>query len=912
MSEVLEKLRPDRDLQCYYERPSAIAAMHHAGPTGFRVTGTWRQQFDWAVIEWNRDNVFEHPALRNLPDGDLSGLVLSYEETRLNCIPIDSTLYPTVDWPYLRIWADDGSGEQFYQVPLKNYATPVEGQYGCATAELELSGTPTAGDYVGISFLEEHHTYQLYANDTLESAIQAIVASVNAFSPQMRAVGQGRRIRLIYVGHGQSPETSTTGANGNRIGVYGFVAGAKTEVWTPWWRRFSGGLSPQKWRITLPFGALTDRFGRAVPTTSVRKMRWTYAAELQDGEFTRSEFEVVVSNWSVTGARRLYQVAGPGSRRIEDDSPRIEYFGEWSRAQGNFSGGTISLTVTPGSGLRCRYRMPVTHRLYLGTRSTFHGAQIQITVDGQPAGIENLFIAGEDVLRRVYIAELSSGEHELTVTHGGAPGTHFYFDFVEMALPATRLPDFPSEPKLNLATDWDTDHSMALAAERTAWLIYKLGFHGRVNHYVGALWFYELNRPGHQYASATVEFLGTPEFSKLTELRIGNEDYPPEQDAIIQHVNRIGDTAETLAKAFELELNRGYTAVRARAEGSRLTVFARAMGAAGNKVTIAARSESASMQVVVSGPKLSGGADGDWRTDLVALPRLNRAVRDWSRAFYIALKNYGLDVVAAFSMELQHGDPRPEVGIAQRYPNGEPVWLNTPALQTNFSPTSLAFWRQVYLEMAELLAETGHQPYLQFGEVQWWYFPLAGSGMPFYDDYTVNTFQSTYGRPMRVIPSHFADPADFPEEVQFLPSLIGAFTAGVMEYVRSAFPNCRFEVLYPTDVNDTALNRLINYAPNWTPATLDCLKTESFTYTFVRNLDLSRHTISFPRQKGFPPAKRAFLVGLMDALAPWLKELRMALAENVESVVLFALDQFCLIGYPAPLPKSRRRSLYQG
>ena len=41
---------------------------------GFTVSGTWRQQFDWAVIEWNRDNVYEHPAFRNLPDGDLSGL----------------------------------------------------------------------------------------------------------------------------------------------------------------------------------------------------------------------------------------------------------------------------------------------------------------------------------------------------------------------------------------------------------------------------------------------------------------------------------------------------------------------------------------------------------------------------------------------------------------------------------------------------------------------------------------------------------------------------------------------------------------------------------------------------------------------------------------------------------------------
>src|SRR5258708_39537863 len=133
MPETLEKLRPDRDLQVYFERPSAIAALSGASPNGFTASGTWRQQFDWCVIEWNRDNVFEHPRFRNLPDGNLSGLTLTYEETRAACIAMDSDLYPTVDWPYLRVWADNAGVEQFYRVPLRNYATPIEGTYVAAT-----------------------------------------------------------------------------------------------------------------------------------------------------------------------------------------------------------------------------------------------------------------------------------------------------------------------------------------------------------------------------------------------------------------------------------------------------------------------------------------------------------------------------------------------------------------------------------------------------------------------------------------------------------------------------------------------------------------------------------------------------------------------------------------------------------
>jgi hypothetical protein len=38
----------------------------------------------------------------------------------------------------------------------------------------------------------------------------------------------------------------------------------------------------------------------------------------------------------------------------------------------------------------------------------------------------------------------------------------------------------------------------------------------------------------------------------------------------------------------------------------------------------------------------------------------------------------------------------------------------------------------------------------------------------------------------------------------------------------------------------------------------------------------------------------------------------MSKAQGVESVVLFALDQFCLIGYAAPLPRSQRRSRFMG
>lgn len=898
MAETLEKLRPDRDLQCYFLRPSAVAALSGASATGFTVSGSWRQQFDWAVVEWNRDNVFEHPAFRNLPDGDLSGVVLTYEEERTNCLPMDSSLYPTVDWPYLRVWLES-SGADPYKVPLRPNAVPVAGSYTAAWAEFELMGSITAGDLIGLSWETEQFNYTVTASDTLASAVAGLASVVS--STMMTASVSGTKIRLTLA-------DATTGVNGNRVGAYGFVSGARTEVWSPMGQGFAGGSSPSRWKVTLDFSNLRDAGGALVPMQKVRKMRWTYGADFQQGAFGRSEFSVRLTNWSVTGTGRGYQVAGPGSRRIEENDARVQYTGSWAVGSGNFSGGGIRSATVTGASASVTYVHPGNHELYLGTRYAFNGASVTVRVDGQAPRTVNLLIPGEDTLARIWLGSLGPGTHTVQVSHAGPDGNYLYLDFFEIAQPVTNLPVIGADLKTTLATDWDTDHSIALAAERTAWMIQSLGFKGRANHYVGALWFYELVAQGNVYASSVVTFTGTPVFSQTTTIQIGQGGV-----TTIAHLNRFGDTAATIAKAFELRINNGYTAIRALASGNQVTVSARAMGDQ-SSITVAASPTSGTFTATVSSGVLAGGDAGTWVTDLTAMPRVNRAARDWAQGFFSALKGYGIDAVAAFSMELQHGDRSTAAGFAQRYPDGAAVELNTPAVQTNFSPVSTAFWRQVYLDMAGVMAAAGVQPYLQFGEVQWWYFPRPGvPGMTYYDDYTKSTFRAVYGRDLAFLADGSVDPAAHPEEAAFLPGLIGAFTSAVMSFVKASYGNCRFEVLYPPDVNDVRFNTVVNYpSAAWTPGVLTNLKTESFTYTGNRNLNLSKASMENGVGRGFTPSQRSHLVGISDPKTAWMKEMRMARAEGVESVVLFALDQYCLLGYPAPLPSSSRRSLLQG
>jgi hypothetical protein len=179
--------------------------------------------------------------------------------------------------------------------------------------------------------------------------------------------------------------------------------------------------------------------------------------------------------------------------------------------------------------------------------------------------------------------------------------------------------------------------------------------------------------------------------------------------------------------------------------------------------------------------------------------------------------------------------------------------------------------------------------------------------------YTTSTFQTTYGRAMAVITSNTVDPTVIPQEAAFLPGLIGTFTAQIRAFVHATYPACRFEVLYPPDVNNFALTQVINYPTgDWTPANLNCLKTESFSFTYDRDLDLSLVSMNAVSSLGFTPSERSHLVGISDPSTAWLKEVRLAQGLGFESVVLFALDQMCLVGYSLPLSTGFRRSTRLG
>ena len=604
MSETIEKLRPDRDLQCYFFRPSAIAAFSNSSSTGFTVSGTWRQQFDWAVVEWNKHNVFEHPLLRNLPDGDLSGLTLSYREQRTNCILVDSSLFPTVDWPYLRIWAEDAGGqEQLYRVRLSDNATATQGSFVSAQATFSLQGTLTAGDVVELAWLDEHYFHTILSHDTIASVLQTLSDNINALSSTVSSQHSGGAGTITLT-------NSKPGEEGNNLGVIANISGAQSESWCPASQAMSGGASPTEWQVDLDFSNLQDIGGSPIPTQNVRKMRWTYSAAMQQGAYSRSEFEVLISNWTVTGTNRAYKIADPRSRRFEDNGAAL-YSGAWTQSQGNFSGGAIQKTNQIGANVSVSYSSPISHRLFLGTRYTFEAGTISVVVDSDPAQVFDLYVSAEDFLARIDLGLRTPGPHTvvatLTGTNAGSADNSFYFDYVEEAIETTVVDAQPVRASETLATDWDTDHSLAIPPERVAWNLEMLGFKGLANHYAGAILFYELVNNGNAYSQGTITFQGTPVFSQNVQVVIDGTAF--------NRLTLSTDTNESITKAFEFLINDGSTGVRASASGNVLTILARMLGTAGDSLALSASPTSGSFQVIASGSTLSGGVDGQWITD---------------------------------------------------------------------------------------------------------------------------------------------------------------------------------------------------------------------------------------------------------------------------------------------------------
>ena len=170
---------------------------------------------------------------------------------------------------------------------------------------MTLVAVPTAtssGNRVGLALLEKHYYYEVQPGDSPTTIATGIAAAFSS-DPDFSAISQGAAVTITWK-QNSSPTGYgfLRGANGNRITAYGFCTSGQA-VWQQPFVTFSGGQFPLKYSFNIDFSSLTGHTDGnpgetvSVPTQNVRKLRWTWAADLQAESFAQLEYSTVISNW---------------------------------------------------------------------------------------------------------------------------------------------------------------------------------------------------------------------------------------------------------------------------------------------------------------------------------------------------------------------------------------------------------------------------------------------------------------------------------------------------------------------------------------------------------------------------------------------------------------------------------------
>ena len=646
------------------------------------------------------------------------------------------------------------------------------------------------------------------------------------------------------------------------------------------------------------------------------------------------EWRATISNLAVTGDRTLK--VGGDAPRIEESDGRCQYTGYWEdyKYGGGFptqwwSAGHAKRTApndpTDSRKVRINYSKGEVHDLYLGTFLNTDCGKISVAVDGVVTE-HDLFLSeyGGTVANIPVRTGVAPGNHTVEITalfekHDASTGYYFYFDYLWPLVPQD-VPDAPQEySDVSLAIDFDTDHGYKKPPAWHLWHLDKLGFKGHADVYMGVFWNNKRRRVGATYPYAEIAFSGTPApgdvvYIDLAGTRVAHAiGYGGDGGA--------GETLEQIASQLRAAINGMFVGVWADNGFGASTTLRIQSKAPGYTFSIGV-SEPNSVTLTLDDHLGVPGDEGDWELVDSVSPVMTEGARRWIRDLAGQFAAAGIKASFAFSMEVYN----PPAAMRAKYLGsgggvvqpGEDVFLDVPSHQMHFGQRVRAYLRQMYKECADEIAAAGLPVILQFGETQWWYFPNE-AGMGFYDQETIDDFQSAKGHQIWPFTANTDDPSGDPahpfETADFLRDRIWQYCQDVIAYVRSYHPAAVFECLWPLDANQgkpapyAAFRRLlmhVNLPHQWKNSSygIKYFRCEGFDYdVWQKNTVRMRQTITYPREVlGRLPEECMYLVGLYGPPDPPMAQAYgMWRTKGLYSFCFWAFDQFCLNSRPVPL-----------
>ena len=932
-AEAITKLQPNRTLALRgFDDRGTAASLHSTSSSGFTVSGVFRDAADFAVLVlWDRDNFFEHPRLKHLPDDNFAGVTLTFDARFTGCAAYDSLKYETIPYRSLSYIKSNGTSGTIDLWSHLASSSPISGTWAKASTTVTISVGGSGAviyDRVTIWFRNFAFDYIAGGGETASLVAAALESQING-AAGMDATG----IECVRSGAVLTIRAKTPGVDGNLLRVY-TQSKTSTMIATATSEALTGGDSDATWRVSLDFSALG--------LTSVRQMWLTFAPQLADGAaYADTEFEAVFSNWTVTGTNKALKVAGPGSVRVGSRDAWCNYTGaSWAEEASNQPGGTgwyylgfARRASTIGDSVTIEYHCQHAHDLYLGVSLYVDRGKWGVSLDGDAETLHSGYLAtGTPIVTRQRVrSSVAAGAHKVTLTlrakESASSGNYCYFDFLEAAV-AGDVPD-PDATLTNVspALDYDTDHCYKLPPQRVMWMQDRLGFAGPINLYEGVFWFNQRIRQGHTFPSASIDVAeltlasGDAVFVDVGGQTFGCSVFP-------------AHTAAQVAKHFAYFINGASTGVWAQASGTVLTITCRAIAAAYLFSFHAWREQPGPMNTdfTVSGSLNSGGVAGLWYVDPTQSPTINRGARDWLSDLLAECAARSREITIAYSMELLNPPDDPGGGHvwAARHWDGDPVTTatgfgsNVTTHCAFMAPEFLAYHKRVFKDTADLMDAAGVDVQLQCGEFVWWFFPGSGpagtKGMAFYDSFTTAQASAALGRPL----AHFSTADDNPAingyaDAIFLRGQLFDHLSAINNHVKASHPAATIELLLPLDVNYPTvygpynLGGRLNYWLHTDPlilnpstAPIDRLKIEGLDFgAGSRDGDKARWAMRFPVVSGsWPRSSVRYLVPWFNGGCPWPAEYLRARNEGVPVINLWAFDHAHLLGWPLPMPRN--------
>ncbi len=711
---------------------------------------------------------------------------------------------------------------------------------------------------------------------------------------------------------------SKPGVDGNALSMYAVSKNAQLTTDVPF-TQFSGGSSDVTWHVSIDFAACT------IP--QVRKMWLTFAPPISIGKaFEATEWEATFTNWTLSGAEdtRRLQVAGPGSFRVEETSTACAYTGDWDSEAGFFSQGYARVSKRSGCSVTVRYSSALVHELWLGTSLYSDRGRATVRIDdGAEFTFDSRLDTGQDaavITRRKLAHAIGPGQHSVTIRTAGAKP--FYFDFLDIVVPSDVPDELAERMNVSPALDYSTDHTYKLPPARILWMFDKLGFSGPLNEYIGVFWWNQRTRADAVIPQATVTFndtfvYGDQVWLSIAGTRIGKSVLP-------------ADTAATIAQHFASYVNGIFVGLWAAATSNVLTLTSHSPTRDfqfdfSSSIDAAERSTGS---IAITGKLKYAESEiqkGQWMVDPSQTPALNRGARDWHSDFFNECKARDRELVVAASMELV----LPPEAFPARFHNGDPVRTNVGygsdwwSAQCAFNSPVLSFQQQVFDCIATLMNAANLPVNVQFGEYCWWYFPSKIDGsMAFYDTDTKDAHEKMFHRELAVFTGPNDDPTRNPADATFLRNRLRDHVAALITSIQAKYPDAKFEVLFPYDVNYPVpvgvnnlggrLLRYVNFPAEWenkATSKFDRIKMEGLDFGAAsRDLNLAHDVMEFPIHLGWPLDSIRYMLPIFNGGCPWVSEYKEAKDLQIPVINLWAFDHVCIFGLQVVEPGQPARA----